>query len=989
MGKGARNRANRRANQQSPNGGALTPEALDGLLELRSASDLTALLSRRPGLLADAVLEQLREMARAEGYGATFDQLAALLAGAREDHLVAWQHFKRARDRVDALAAELEQDFLAIEHATEARRDDDVIRLARAAIPKANAAGAGLAASELHAIVGKALLRSAKAHRAEDLEEAITSFDAALALTVDPEQAANHLMHLGLVYAERIRDDRADNLGRAIDLLRAAFDQLGPDTAPETWAIMRTNLAVALQRTERGNRVEVLEEAEGLCREALEYRSPAVDAVDWAHTQLNLGEILEELAAIGRRNITDATNAYSGIVDEAARIDEKWLIGAAHYALGRLQSRASEASPEEILDAHERDELAQLFDTGDLLESARAHLATACELLATGPDPIRHARAMDQLGGVLAALEHDDDAIAISREALGILRPTSAPSACTNVGMRLGGLLAERGQWSEAAAAYRDAFQAAELTFHGRLDNDAREREARRTRGLARWAAFVVARSGDPVEAARILESGRARELRRRLGQHGPDTERLADLPRSLRSAYDDAVRSLVASPMGTTGAHTSRILQEVIAEIRRIPGYEDFGAVTDLGDLAIALEPGWPVVYVNPTPFGTLLLRISGTLDEPVIDPIFLDSPRSIDVFMRLMIGDAADHPDDAPSASSYLIGAGGAGDRDNGDLQIDLEQIMPWIGEAIAKPVHDCIAAVGATGATLIPCGPIGVAPIHAAMWREGADYRCLLDRFSIRFAPSSVLASASLRRAASSQTATPSLVALGDPTGDLPAAEPEVREIMRHFEGRAAVTFGREANRAFLRAHAGDATHLHLACHASGALFDPDEAGVLLSDGAVSAHDLTAVLELSTRLVAISACQTALSEIAGLPDEAFSIGTTMLAAGSACAIASLWPVHDMATALLMARLYDELIVRSQRPPEALGRAQLWLRDLTNEGEARFLLQHPALADEFRERRAQNRRLPPIRATELWRAKGRPYSHPDYWAGFVAVGA
>jgi hypothetical protein len=56
-----------------------------------------------------------------------------------------------------------------------------------------------------------------------------------------------------------------------------------------------------------------------------------------------------------------------------------------------------------------------------------------------------------------------------------------------------------------------------------------------------------------------------------------------------------------------------------------------------------------------------------------------------------------------------------------------------------------------------------------------------------------------------------------------------------------------------------------------------------------------------------------------IAGLPHEELSIATAMLAAGSACAIASLWPV----------RLYQELLVGRERPAgDAAGSTALATR-------------------------------------------------------------
>jgi CHAT domain-containing protein len=102
----------------------------------------------------------------------------------------------------------------------------------------------------------------------------------------------------------------------------------------------------------------------------------------------------------------------------------------------------------------------------------------------------------------------------------------------------------------------------------------------------------------------------------------------------------------------------------------------------------------------------------------------------------------------------------------------------------------------------------------------------------------------------------------------------------------------------------------------------------------------------------------------------------------------IATLWPVDDAATALLMVRLYEELF-EGESPAMALRRAQLWLRDLNVEDERHYLTAHPQLAAEFIRRR---------RARSEPGARGRrpgpggtsnPYAHPVYWAGFLAIGA
>jgi CHAT domain-containing protein len=988
VGKGARNRARRKkATQKAPTTG-LTEPLLGQLFAVKDLAVWRDLLSKRPELLDRQVLDELRALGAHERYGAPFQHFADLLDRSRTNVEAAWDEYARARSHVDGLVRELAGVDKAIEAASKRRDFDEVLTLIEDAIPKASEAGLGMMVAHLQGQRGVAYLNRASLNRAQDLEYAIESLEEALELTTEPEEAADHLMHLAIVWSERIRGDRAENLERSVTLFRDAIRRLTPASPPDLHAMMRTNLAMALMRTERDDRNATLREAAELCRTALEYRSPERDAVNWAYTQLNLGEVLQELAELGEIDAAEAIQTYEEVIHHEQHLRDKWLVGAAHHSLGRYHISVARITAEEMADADDGD-LENVLDNGQSLETARKHLVAARQLMRTCPDPVRRGRVLDDLSDVLADLEADEEAVEVAREALSTLRPTTAPRWCANVGGRLGDLLAKRGEWAEAAAAFSDAVDAADFNFHTRLDTASREEETRRAGNLSRWAAFAIARNGDPVAAALVLENGRARELRRRLGLQGVEESRLGELTDELREAYLAAVGNIAASPIGHAGASTARQLQEVLEVIRQAPGFEDFSTGARFEDLAAALEPGWPLVYVNPTSYGTLLLRLYLGESGPSVDTTFLNDVTSIEIFMRLMIGDAVDleDPTEADDYSSYLFGISGGGDADR-DFRKDLEEILPWLGTTIAEPIHNSLTEVNATGATLVCCGPVGVAPLHVAPWNEGE--RCLLDDFDVRYAPSAVLEAASLERAATRSTVQPNLVAVGDPTEDLPAAVPEIEEIAREFpDGRAVWAFGRDADRRFLQFHARSATHLHLACHSRGGLFDADDAAVLLADGLSSATDLTALAGLQTRLVAISSCQSALPEIAGLPDEVISIGTAMLAAGSACAVASLWSVDDLATALLMTRMYEEMLQHDRRPPEALGRAQLWLRTLTPEDESTFLSEHPALEAEFRRRAALDDPPGIRRSPNAVSGSGGPYSHPAQWAAFVAMGS
>jgi len=418
------------------------------------------------------------------------------------------------------------------------------------------------------------------------------------------------------------------------------------------------------------------------------------------------------------------------------------------------------------------------------------------------------------------------------------------------------------------------------------------------------------------------------------------------------------------------------------------LPGFADFAKGSTWDDIASAVEPATPVVYVNPTPFGTLILGIVKSDVGIMSAAQFIDLPTSLDLVLAMWVGDGD------PSNSSYLGGVSGI-DDDRLSFRRGLEHVLQVLGESIARPLAEWLRDVGATGATIVATGPIGRAPLHAATWASGTEQVSLLDLFDVRFTPSATLHSVCLRRARDWADDVPHLTALGNPDlgfpeGDLPAAEAEVCEIARHFGSRnVAVATRRDATRAFLVANAGHATHLHLACHAKSGLLDPEHAGVALADGWVPAVEL-ARRGLRARLTVMSACETAVVELLELENEAFSLGSAFLAAGSASAVATLWPIDDAATALLMTRFYEELF-SEHHPVQALRRAQLWLRDLNEAEETTYLAAHAQLEEAFR-LRTERGRPPGLRSTSTMDIKkadeSRPYSHPEFWAPFVIAG-
>lgn len=239
----------------------------------------------------------------------------------------------------------------------------------------------------------------------------------------------------------------------------------------------------------------------------------------------------------------------------------------------------------------------------------------------------------------------------------------------------------------------------------------------------------------------------------------------------------------------------------------------------------------------------------------------------------------------------------------------------ITNGLGSAIAKADAigaEIIAPLGLTAGqrlVVVPHGPLHYLPFQAL--RVGGAY--LVERHPIAAVPSLGIAAQLLARGS---VARAQLTAFGNPQiapqYDLPGAQREVTELVGVFSG-AASFLGADATKSRFKQVAPDSRMLHVAAHAKADLVDPLHSQILLAtennrQSFLEADEILALDLSKVSLVTLSACDSALGRVAS-GDEVLGFPRSFLSAGVASMIASLWPVADEATSVLMTTTYQQL--------------------------------------------------------------------------------
>ena len=777
--------------------------------------------------------------------------------------------------------------------------------------------------------------------------------------------------NVGTAFGMRSRGDPTSNLTKGITYLTDALDQFPRDLDRDNWALAQTNLSLLLvNRGEAGDHDRAREHLEL----ALTHRTRKRNPCDWAYTQLNLAVALSRSESGDRRANLRRAIRHSAKARNAARTSSDT----------RLLAQAEHNLASEQFELFELGGLS-LRRQSRLLDRAEASATEAAGLSATAASLHQHGRAWLIIGKIRSARGDKDGAIEAARTALTSLPIKDVPADARDASRFLMEVAQEHDDVDLAADAATQLVEAAAAAISAHSAAIGRISQHLGTSSTDfRFAAHALVRAQRLEDAVVALERGRARELGLLTLTERLDLDALSHLDPALRARIEEVGASFRTDILGLEELSASDRADEyerIRSAVRETPTFEASLDPPTLGEISQAALPRCPLVYLGSAPMGSFAIIVDRHSDGSFeLDAIHAPDCTSTAIVELAMIGISPDTPEFEVSESPYLLAQMNAPE----ELDASLAALSNLVGERLLRPLGGLLARRGSAGVTLVPTGLLGLMPTHAIAWSDATgDRRCLVDHFAVTFAPSAQLQVACMQRASQRFGDPVRFVGVANPLphpNPLPGAELEIELVQGLVPTGECLTLrGAEATKQRVMEALPSATHVHLACHASARFFDPRlSAAISLSDEEELAAIEIARHQVPARLVVASACETGVLQGYDTIDESLGLASAFIAAGAAGVVSTLWAVDDFAAALIVSKFYEGIFVANKPPAASLRDAQLWVRNASNDA-----------IDAYASSRAPLRAMRGTRRSSAALDGSPPHANPSCWAGFVFSGA
>ena len=803
---------------------------------------------------------------------------------------------------------------------------------------------------------------------------------------------AGTLNDLGNVFREMRRLDSAESAYQEALTIKRKLSQKQPQVYEPDVAMILNNLGVVFRNMRH------LDSAESAYKESLKlYRilaekQPQVYESYVAGTFNNLGNLLSDM-----HRPDSAESAFQEVL--------------------KLFRKLAEKQPQ----VHEPDIAMTLNNLGKVLsemrhfDSAESAFQDALQLyrrLAEKEPQVYEpdvAMTLNNLGNVLREMRHLDSAESAYKEALRFYRTYDIPDQMAGTLSSLSSMWMEKELWEDAAELLGEAKEKVERLRVETLSLDRQMQIFREHFQIYEKLLVCLMKLGRIKDALVVAEAGKSRTLAdllalRHMMPHNVTGELAEEYNRILIQTRK------LEYQIEQGGVNTSRVefvkthrhLQELIEDIRRAdPDFMPYIQPPDIQEIqSLAKEAQSTLVLFRVTEQGSFVFLVfpDGSIDSIEV-PEF--TARTLD---DMLVTFKNENTEDGWLVRYYAYREAEGIDKEKA-RQVWLDTMDTTLGklyEQFLKYIHQRLKGI-TDSLVFIPNRGLSILPLHACWWKENGTRKYLMDEFFIRFAPSLSVFKRCLERKKTGRNQNMLLGAANpDPPGNLVYSEWECKEIESMLgDERCLILWNDKATKKELMQQvvARPWEWLHFSCHGQYRPDAPLESAIYFADEALTLGEIFEGMYLPEAwLVVLSACETGLVDYRDIADEHFGLPAGFLYAGAATVFSSLWMVNDLSTALLMRKIYEELVKGIGNETDgllkahSLNKAQRWLRDITA-GELIEILSR--VENELgRPGKEANRMTwaqiaPKTREMMyVFNPDDRPFEHPFWWAGFQHTG-
>jgi CHAT domain-containing protein len=504
----------------------------------------------------------------------------------------------------------------------------------------------------------------------------------------------------------------------------------------------------------------------------------------------------------------------------------------------------------------------------------------------------------------------------------------------------VGSVYEKEGRREEALACYERSIEAQEKVLEAAGPSQFRISLAEQPAAVYRRAIPLSLRIGQDKRAFELSERARARSFLDQVAANRVEDNRVARMQRvdSLRLKLIELKRELKqvrrGSPRQEDHEAAERIREQIASLKENLKTTLDElpGGLVILNPMASAATAGLPDIQ-KALDEDTTLLSYFVAEENTLAFVITHDSFRALELPVgEKQLNAAVQHLDQMSGSAARGAVAVDAGIDTS--LETSLKELSSWLIAPVAQ--HLNTEKIG-----IVPHGVLNYLPFAAL--NDGTGY--FGDSHRLFSLPSATMLAYLKPTTGFGRTAL--IMAQQDVEGfpRLTFATQEARAIADLYHTEPLI--GSKATETAFRAWAGQANIIHLAAHGELNPVQPLFSRILLgkdskNDGSLEVHEVYGLDLQETDLVVLSACDTQLGPLSR-GDDFVGLSRAFLSAGAPAVVATLWPVDDEATGLLMTRFYSNL-------SSGMGRAA-------------------SLSAAQKATRAR-------------------YSHPYFWAGFILTG-